>query len=85
MKTKMIVKFNSFLSYENAQKIKCDLLYQWHNNEIIACNKHVEILAIILEDEKGEIKVINLKESSVKNKENILEKIKKLFKKKNKS
>ena len=85
MKPKMIIKFNTFVSYETAQKVKKELLNQWNNDVMVLTNPTVEIQAIILEDAKGEIKVINLKEGSTKNRKNILEKIKKLFKKKNKA
>lgn len=79
MKTKMVIKLNAIYPYEKAQFIKEELLRQWHNDEAVIYPAGVEIQAIILEDEKGEITVINL----AKNRKNILEKIKKLFKKKN--
>lgn len=84
MKTKMIIKFHSNVSLETAHKVRSTLLRQWNNDEAILLPYNVEIQAIILEDKKGEIKVINLRDRSVKNRKNILEKIKKLFKKKNK-
>lgn len=83
MKTKMVIKLNAIYPYETAQRIKENLLKQWHNDEAVIYPADVEIQAIILEDEKGEIKVINLKEERAKTRKNILEKIKKLFKKKN--
>lgn len=85
MKTKLIIKFHSNVSFETAHKTKDTLLHQWNNDEAIILPHNVEIQAIILEDEKGEIKVINFRDESVKNRKNILEKIKKLFKRKNKA
>lgn len=79
MKAKMIIKFNKFICYKDAIRVKNELLSQWHNDEAILLPHNVEIQAIILEDEKGEIKVINLKDERDKNRKNILEKIKKLF------
>ena len=79
MKTKMIIKVNTLLSYETVKHIKEHLLHQWNNEEALLIPHNVEIQAIILEDEKGEIKVINIKDGSTKNRKNILEKIKKLF------
>ena len=85
MKTKLIIKFDNLIHQKDAFMFKNELLYQWNNDEAILIPPHIEIQAIILEDEKGEIKVINLKDGSTKNRKNILEKIKKLFKKKNKA
>lgn len=85
MKSKMIVKLNTLVSYETAQQVKKHLLNQWNNGEIVLTDPNVEIQAIILEDVKGEITVINLKDGSTKKRKNILKKIKKLFKKKNKA
>lgn len=85
MKTKMIIKFNTFVSRETARQVKNELLHQWHNEETILLPPDIEIQGIISEDVKGEIKVINLKNGSTKNRKNILKKIKKLFKRKNKA
>ena len=85
MKTRMIVKFNKFVSNQDYKRIMNCLLTGWDEKGIIATSPDVEVQAIILEDEKGEIKVIDLANGSVKNREKTLEKIKKLFKKKNKA
>lgn len=85
MNPKMIIKFNSNVSYETAQGVKNELLKQWNKDGMLLLNPVVEIQAIILEDVKGEITVINLKDGSTKKRKNILKKIKKLFKKKNKA
>lgn len=84
MKTKMIIKFNKFISYENAFKVKKDLLKQWRYEEAILLHPDIDIQAIILENDKGEITVINLRDKKVKTRKNILKKIQKLFKRKNK-
>lgn len=84
MKTKMIIKVNTIMPYEAGKKLKEHIMQQWNNDGIVLVDNCVDIQAIILEDPKGEITVINLKNASVKNKQNILKKIKKLFKKKNK-
>ena len=79
MKTKMIIKFNSFVSYETARQIKKELLCQWNDDGIVLTDPSIEVQAIILEPEKGEIKVINLTDERVKTRKNIFGKIKKLF------
>lgn len=84
MKTKMIIKLNKFIRYEDAIRVKEDLLNQYHNEEVILLHPYIDIQAIILENEKGEITVINLKDKKVKTRKNILKKIQKLFKRKNK-
>ena len=85
MKTRMIIKFKKYISNQDYKRIMEHLLTEWNERGIIAISPDVEVQAIITEDAKGEIKVINLANGSVKNREKTLEKIKKLFKKKNKA
>ena len=84
MKAKMIIKINNTVSYETVKRLKTNLIEQWNYDGIVVTSQGVDIQAIILEDEKGEIKVINLKNESVKTRKKVFEKIKKVFHIKNK-
>lgn len=84
MKAKVIVKSNTLLGIEERKKIVDYILDSWNKPGIIVQDATFDIETIIYEDKEGELKVINLKESSVKSRKNILKKIKKLFKRKNK-
>lgn len=82
---KMIVKYNSLLNDESRQKLAKYITEAWNKEGVIVTDKMFDIKNIILcNDKQFEIKVINLEESSVKKRKNILKKIQKLFKRKNK-
>ena len=85
MKTRMIIKYDGFMYHQDAEFLKERFLEEWNNKGIILLPKNIEIQAIISEDDKGEIKVIRLEDGRVKTRIKILEKIKKLFKRKNKA
>lgn len=84
MKTKMIVKFKRMVSNQDYKRIMGHLQEDWNKRGMLVSNPNIEVQAVILENEKGEITVINLTDKKVKTIKNMLEKIKKLFKRKNK-
>ena len=84
MKAKMIVKCNAYISHIDKRYITNYLLHDWNNKGVVITNPDIEVQAVILENDKGEITVINLTDKKVKTIKNMLEKIKKLFKRKNK-
>lgn len=85
MKTRMMIKFKKMVTNEVYEEIKNYLLEEWNEKGIIATTPDFEVQAIILEAENGEIKVIRLEDGRVKTRIKILEKIKKLFNRKNKA
>lgn len=84
MKAKAIVKCHTLLSIEDRKKIADYILNAWSKDGIVVQDATFDMEKIICIKEDGGIEVINLKESSVKSRKNILKKIKKLFKRKNK-